>query len=187
MRAIVVALGLLVSFAVPAYADNPCHLPGVQGDCTAFFSRLHPGTPVAGQPGATWQHGHHDGIIGWYIQPGTVLNSPPEHTAPPIPPPDPGIAWRVAESGIFLPGWRYIQKDLNGGSRIVILSVTTGLDGRIAVLGQVYYHPDVSQEGTIIAFTPGAVGAPEYFVNGPWPVGTRLENGWRLDQIERGR
>jgi hypothetical protein len=156
-----------------------------QRDLAAEASRK-PGDAVAGQPECTWQHRG-----GWVVDCPQILTTAPE---PPrvdvvIPPPagdDNTQAMEVARLGIFLPGWRYTLAGLNDG-RIVVLTVTNGLDGRVAVVGQWYYHANPAIEGTLIAFTPGEAGAPAFFAMGRWPVGTILSEGWRLDQMERGR
>jgi hypothetical protein len=158
------ASSLLLSLsllAAPAFA---------QRDLTAEASRK-PGDVVAGQPECTWQHRG-----GWVVDCPQILTTAPE--APlvdiVIPPPagdDNTQAMEVARLGIFLPGWRYTLAGLNDG-RIVVLTVTNGLDGRVAVVGQWYYH---------------ANQATAFFAMGRWPVGTRLSEGWRLDQVERGR
>jgi hypothetical protein len=161
------ALLLSTLLASPAFA---------QRDLSAEATRK-PGDAVAGQPDCSWQHRG-----GWVVDCGPVVQTPP------IPPPDLGDAMDVAAKRTYLPGWRYTQQDLNGGVRLVVLSVTTGLDGRLVVLGQVYYSGTAAvAEGSVLAFTPGEPGDPNVFVNGPWPVGAALANGWRLDQVERGR
>jgi hypothetical protein len=173
VSALLLSTGLL---AAPALA---------QRDLSAEASRK-PGDPVAGQPDCTWQHRG-----GWVVDCRQILATAPE---PPlvdivIPPPagdENTQAMEVARLGIFLPGWRYTLAGLNDG-RIVVITVTNGLDGRVAVVGQWYYHANQATEGTLIAFTPGADGAPAFFAMGRWPVGTRLSEGWRLDQVERGR
>lgn len=166
----VTPLALLLCLAAPAYAQRDL----------AEEARRTPGDPVTGQKGCTWQHRG-----GWVVDCGPVLTSAP----PPIPPPAPGDAIDVARRGIYLPGWRYTQQDLNGGFRIVILSVTTGIDGRLIVLGQVYYSAvrGGPNDGDVLAFTPGSPNDPKVFVQGPWPAGTLLHDGWRLDQPVRGQ